>query len=130
MEYGKIDAKTLKGCVDWLKKEGCGCCHVKVCDTEKREIDICVGWHDFGDDWKVCCKIGMQTFNNALQCDLDVDFDMPYDFITGDVFDTLEEVVCTNLKQYQKLAARMNAQAKEAVKFWKEQEMINGDKID
>lgn len=134
MKTEKIDAKTLKGFVEWLKKENCGCCHFKVCDTETREIDICVGWHNYGDgpkengynNWKVCWKIGMQKFNNAMQTDLDIDFDMPYDPVSGEVFDTLEEVICRNtLKEYAKLAAWINRQARAAVKFWIEQEAEN-----
>ena len=127
MKTEKIDAKTLKGFVEWLKKENCGCCHFRACDTATREIDICVGWHDCGKcgGWKVCWKIGMQNFNNGMQCDLDIDFDMPYDIVTGEVFDTLEEIACNTLKDYATLAAWINRQAREAVKFWIEQEAKN-----
>ena len=134
METEKIDAKTLKGFVECLKKEDCGCCHFKVCDTETREIDICVGWHNYGDgpkengydNWKICWKIGMQKFNNGMHTDLDIDFDMPYDPVSGEVFDTLEVIDCrSNLNEYGELAAWINHRARAAVKFWLEQEAKN-----
>ena len=85
-----IDGETLEGAVEWLKAEGCGCFHKWVGDTEKKEIDIVVGWHDTGNGCQIGWKIGMQSFNNGMQCDMDIDFEMPYDETTGEVYDTLE----------------------------------------
>ena len=117
----KIDGKTLKGWVEWLREQDCGCCHQKVGDTARHEVDVCVGWHDYGDgpkekgyaNWKIAWKIGWQTFNNAMQCDLDVDFDMPYGE-SGDVYDTLSEVgEPRTMKEWNALAAVINKTAKE-----------------
>ena len=121
----RIDSKTLKGWVEWLKKEDCGCCHQKIGDTANFEVDVCVGWHDYGDgpkekgyaNWKICWKIGWQAFNNAMQCDLDVDFDMPYDK-DFNVYDTLSEVgEPRTMKEWNALAAEINKTAKEAFAF-------------
>lgn len=87
-----INGATLKEWVEWLKAESCGCCHVKVGDTLTKEIDIVVGWHNTGDEWQPAWKIGMQSFNNGMQCDMDIDFDMPYDETTGEVYDTLQAI--------------------------------------
>lgn len=56
--------------------------------------------------WKIAWKIGRQTHNNVMQCDLDVDFEMPYvteamakanpKLCEGNVDDTCEEVFADN----------------------------------
>ena len=116
-KLGKIDGKTLKSWVAWLKAQNCGCCHMAIGQTDKHEVDICVGWHD-DDGWKICWKIGWQTFNNALQCDFDTDFDMPYPCNEyGDVYDTLSEVgEIKAMKDWNKLAAEINRTAKDVFK--------------
>ena len=43
----KIDGKTLKDWYEWLKEQDCGCCHMKIGDTELHEVDICMGWHQY-----------------------------------------------------------------------------------
>jgi len=116
----KIDGKTLKKWVEWLKAEDCGCCHMKLGDTELHEVDVCVGWHKFEENvcgmckpvWKVAWKIGWQKFNNAMQTDLDVDFDMPRD--KDGVYDTLTEVGdLKTMNEWNMLARGINATAKE-----------------
>lgn len=119
MKLRRINGKTLKDFVEWLKRENCGCCHFRICDTEEKEMDIVVGWHDYGsgEGWKICWKIGMQSFDNAMQSDMDIDFDMPYDRITGDVYDTLEEVCARTVRQFRYLAAEINRVARSVVKY-------------
>ena len=122
----KIDGKTLKGWHGWLKEQDCGCCHMKIGDTELHEVDICMGWHNYGDgpkekdydNWKIAWKIGWQTFNNAMQCDLDVDFDMPWPCNEyGDVYDTLSEVgEPKTMKDWNRLAAEINKTAGDVFK--------------
>ena len=143
-KLGKIDGKTLKGFVEWLREQDCGCCHIPVDDTETQTISICVGWLkvsvDIGpekplkigkctvytrekrDEWRIYAKIGMQSFNNCMQCDFDIDFEMPYDNETGEVYDTLTEVDCRTMKEYNALAAWLNKEARNALMFQKEQE--------
>ena len=127
MKLPKIDGKTVKGHVEWLKANDCGCCHFHLIDTDNYRMHICIGWHDLGDgpkeknyhNWKIAWKIGMETFNNGMQTDLDIDFIMPYDEETGEVFDTemIIEDNITTMKEWNAIAAEMNRSAKEAVKW-------------
>ncbi len=116
----KIKGKDVKGAVEWLLKEGCGCYHFHICDTETKHMHICIGWHDYGDEWQIASKIGMESFNNGMQCDFDIDFDMPYDAETGEVWDTLQEI--DSGCDYDAVADALNSDAIEAVNFWLEQE--------
>lgn len=109
-----IDGKTLKSWIDWLKKENEGCCHKKIGDTNKHEIDIVVGWHkNDNDEWSIHWKIGQQSFNNCMQCDFDIDFDMPY-FSNGEVINTCTEIIIPDGKRFawNKLAAEINKEAR------------------
>lgn len=125
-KFPKIDGKTLKDWAAWLKDKDCGCCHMKVGDTAEHEVDVCMGWHDYGDgpeekdyaNWKICWKIGWQTFNNAMQCDFDVDFEMPGPCNEqGDVYDTVSEIgEIKTTKDWNKLAAEINKTAKDVFK--------------
>lgn len=136
----KIDGKTLKSWYEWLKEQDCGCCHMKIGDTELHEVDICMGWHQYEEEcekkiprkigntvvytreckpvWKIAWKIGWQDFNNGMQTDLDMDFDMPWpcnDY--GDVYDTLSEVgEPKTMKDWNRLAAEINKTAKDVFK--------------
>lgn len=104
----EVTGKTVKGWYEWLLKEDQGCCSVYFADNDKYRYCVCMGWHASGTDengkqqWVVAWKIGRQTHNNAMQCDFDVDFEMPYvseaeaaanpELCAGDVDDTLEIV--------------------------------------
>ena len=75
----QVTGKWLKGCYKWLVKEDCGCCHLVFGTTANHEVCVCVGWTDDGtEDGKIAWKIGWQKFNNGMQTDLDIDFDMPW----------------------------------------------------
>lgn len=131
MKMNKITANILKEYVAWLRKENCGCCHFRVADTENKEIDIVVGWHNYGDgpkednydNWVVCWKIGMQSFNNGMQTDMDIDFDMPYDIDSGEVYDSLDSIN-ENVQGFSwaALANAINRTAVKVYRFQKEQE--------
>ena len=120
----KIDGKTLKDWVAWLKDQDCGCCHMKLGDTDLHEVDVCVGWHNYGDgpkdkdyaNWKICWKIGWQTSNNCMQSDFDIDFDMPCPCNEqGDVYDTVSEIgEIKAMKDWNRLAAEINRTAEDA----------------
>lgn len=111
----KVTGKWLNGCYKLLVDNDCGCFHIPFDTTANHEVCVCVGWTDDGtEDGKVAWKIGWQTFNNGMQTDLDIDFDMPYNteeycdkmnakltsdernrgdmFIVGDVYDTRETI--------------------------------------
>lgn len=44
-------------------------------------------WYEDGES-RLCCKLGFQPDNSAMQCDYDIDWDMPYDESTGEVCDS------------------------------------------
>lgn len=100
----KLTGKELKKWYKWLRVQDMGCCSIWFASTDKYRYCVCMGWHDYGegpdkehgftDGFKVAWKIGRQTHNNIMQCDLDVDFEMPCNSETGNVDDTLEEVEC------------------------------------
>ena len=124
----KINGKTLKDWYEWLKEQDCGCCHMKIGDTELHEVDVCMGWHQYDEAasdgkikpiWKIAWKIGWQSPHNAMQCDLDVDFDMPGPCNKyGDAYDTLSEVVEPGtMKDWNSIAAEINKTAKDAFKY-------------
>ena len=115
----KIDGKTAKKWYEWLKKENMGCCHLSVGQTAKNDICICMGWHDDGEDGSIAWKIGQQSFRNAMQTDLDIDFDMPYDPETGDVYDTLSYLDGADSRDFDwdSLADEMNSTAQEVYEY-------------
>jgi hypothetical protein len=121
MDITKVKGSDLKSDFEWLKFNGCGCCRHSIYDTDNNNMYILMGWHDTGDGWEIAVKIGMQSFNNAMQCDLDVDFDMPYDKETGDVYDTLQ-IVDEN-EDWEALAEQLNEEAVKVVEFQIEQEL-------
>ena len=126
----EVTGKSVRGWVEWLVREQDGCCSVCFATTDKYRYCVCVGWrkvdvddgpgepvkvgssvmytHRSHEEWRVYWKIGRQTRNNSMQCDLDVDFEMPYvteamaradpKLCEGDVDDTSEEIELTKLK--------------------------------
>lgn len=111
----EVTGKTVKGWYEWLRKEDQGCCSVYFAGNDKYRYCVCMGWHASGTDengkqrWVVAWKIGRQTHNNVMQCDFDVDFEMPYvseaeaaanpELCAGDVDDTLEEIECDTVRR-------------------------------
>ena len=153
-ELKELTGKMVKGWYAWLRKQDMGCCSVWFGSTDKYRYCVCMGWHDYGDDpdeergfkdgFRVAWKIGRQTHNSIMQCDLDVDFEMPYvtekmakadpKLCEGDVDDTLEEVECTKVvhpkswrwsrprhyRSWDALAAYMRKTARRVFKDWKD----------
>lgn len=77
----EVTGRWLKESYKWLIANDCGCCHVEIAESGTHRVSVCVGWTaDESKVWKysVAWKIGWQTFNNAMQCDFDLDFDMPW----------------------------------------------------
>ena len=103
-----VTGKWLKGCRKWLVKQGCGCCHLAFGTTANHEVCVVVGWTDCGGrTYKVAWKIGWQTFDNAMQTDFDIDFDVP-----------------ANTKAY---CDKMNAKLKAEGKYSKYTRYVEGD---
>ena len=116
----------LKGCVDWLVKTQGGCCHLKFDTDVKNDYCICVGWHDYTGDpkdgdsrYKLAWKIGRQSIRNVMQCDFDIDFEMPYNPETGDVDDTLR-VLDPLPKTKRDWEREATLARKEACRIWRE----------
>lgn len=66
-------------------------------NTNGNDWAIVLGWSDGFDadesddctdgTYRLCTKIAYQSSNSIMQCDYDIDWLMPYDEETGDVFD-------------------------------------------
>lgn len=131
-KIAECTGEWLKGCVENLlahEKEG-GCCHV-VFDTDaENDYCICVGWHDCGGDrndpnrYKLAWKVGRQPYNSAMQCDLDIDFEMPYNPETGDVDDTLHvlDPLPKTKRDWEREAALARKNARRVWREWAEEE--------
>lgn len=161
-----VTGRQLKEWFDWLRKENEGCGSVVFATTDKYRYCVCMGWRKvaiddgpgkpvtvgnctldtriFHEEWRTFWKIGRQTHNNIMQCDFDIDFEMPYvtekmakadpKLVEGDVDDTSEEVVC-NWKRFVKgkwewgrpegyrdwnaLAAYVRKQARRVYRDWR-----------
>ena len=67
-------------------------------DDNNHDWAIVLGWQDgyeedknddcTVDTWRICIKLAYQPSNSMLQCDYDIDWLMPYDKKTGDVYET------------------------------------------
>ena len=122
-----VTGKFVKESVKWLKKEQMGCCSICFATDVKCNYAVCVGWHDTGHGWEVAWKIGRQTINNIMQCDFDIDFEMPYSDESGDVDDTLETIEVVGGKpvgyrSWADLAAYMRKAAQRVRWDWAEEE--------
>ena len=116
----------LKGCVDQLVKTQGGCCHLKFDTDAENDYCICVGWHDYTGDpkdgdsrYKLAWKIGRQSIRNVMQCDFDIDFEMPYNPESGDVDDTINilDPLPKTKRDWEREAALAR---KEARRIWRE----------
>ena len=125
----KLFAKQVQDSVAWLLEKQCGCCHFKVCDTALYEVDAVIGWHDIGDGYVVAWKIGLQSFNNAMQCDMDIDFLLPWneegDCIGGATEICGEHDKGITLKAAAAIAREIRAEAKQIARIQKELERDN-----
>ena len=78
-------------------KEGCYHWWLET-DNNGNNWAIVLGWQDgYEEDdtdelsdgtWHLAAKVAYQPHNSIMQCDYDVDWTMPYDEETGDVWDT------------------------------------------
>ena len=120
-----VTGKFARSSVKWLHARQMGCCSICFATDDRYNYSVCIGWHDGGHGWEVAWKIGRQTTNNIMQCDFDVDFEMPYSDESGDVDDTLETIevvkgkpVC--YRSWADLASRMRSEARRVWHDWKE----------
>lgn len=67
-------------------------------DDNNNDWAIVLGWQDgyeedknddcMQDTWRICLKLAYQPSNSMLQCDYDIDWLLPYNPKTGDVYET------------------------------------------
>lgn len=122
----KITLEELESDIAWLNAEKAGCCHHVVAYTDAGTVlAIVIGWSDGFEaapagtpnadgTWRVCAKIAYQHSNNAMQCDFDIDWYMPYNLDTGEVDDTSTEITAT-----QANVDWLNDTAKRVWKDWR-----------
>lgn len=96
-----IKAEEIADAVDFLlkEKEGCYFKPLKI-DNGNNKWGIVIGWGaGFNEqektpfsvgEYRICSKIAYN--DSALKCDYDIDFTMPYDKETGEVYDTDAEL--------------------------------------
>ena len=127
----KCTGVWLKGCIDWLVKTQGGCCHITFDVDAKDDYCICVGWHDYTGDpkdgdsrYKLAWKIGRQSIRNVMQCDFDIDFEMPYNPETGDVDDTLHilDPLPKTKRDWEREATLARKEARRIWREWAEEE--------
>ena len=128
MKFGnlkEITGKFVKEQYEWLKEQEAGCCSLCYNSDASNNYAVCVGWHDVGDGWAIAWKIGRQSRRNVMQCDFDVDFEMPYSEESGDVDDTTQVIEfpgTATMKEWNAIASEMRKEARRVWKDWHEEE--------
>ena len=109
----KLTPDFVRGWFESLMEAQEGCCHLEYAADEKYAYSVCMGWtQGFADkqgQFDVAWKIGRQTHNNIMQCDLDIDFEMPWDEKTGDVDNTLTRVCGSSNWEHEAFEMREEA---------------------
>lgn len=169
----KVTGKWLRDTYKWLvdHEDQGGCAHIYFADTACHRVCVCVGWtkvdvddgpgepvvvgnstmhtHKSHGEWRPAWRIGWETFNNAMQCDFDIDFDMPWNtkeycdkmnarltkeekrrgirYCEGDVYDTTETIELkpgkttpAGYRDWNALAAFIRKTAREVLAFARE----------
>ena len=126
MKLAKITGKDVRNALEFLRSNNIGCWHMPVLVRDDGwEYDIVIGWHDVGSEatypyfdqgYAISWKIGYQSPRNAMQSDMDLDFDMPWSKKTGDVWgDANEMPFCETDEQFKDVADEINRVAKTIV---------------
>jgi len=124
-----VTGHEIRDWVKWLLENQEGCCHKRLRFGERNVLCVCVGWRKVDEadpdpkdpmkwihreEWKVVAKLGFQSYDSAMQTDLDIDFMMPWNtrafadrmnarltpeerkrgdhYVAGDVYDTSMEL--------------------------------------
>ena len=100
---GYISGKDVRSACDTLMKwwnqepKKYGCVHYDMFQYDGMVYSIVFGLWGDEDDEQICRKIARQPVNSGMQCDFDVDWNMPLWLdkegkATGDVWDSLDRV--------------------------------------
>lgn len=119
----KISGETLSSVYEGLTESKEGCWHrVLLVDNEYNKWCLVVGFGsgfdespDFGNH-RICTKIALNS--SDLQCDYEYDFTMPYDHVSGIVWDTDSEVplgIESSAEEWDELAEQLCEQAQKVV---------------
>ena len=93
-----VTGHEIRDWVKWLLENQEGCCHKRLRFGERNVLCVSVGWRQYEDfdgsseviegndfnprerklGWKVVAELGFQSYNNIMQTDLDVDFQLPW----------------------------------------------------
>lgn len=112
-----ISPFNVKKAVEFLNREKSGCYFKRILtDDEGKTWGVVIGWSDGYDSgkegfWRICSKIAYQDKHTGMSCDYDMDFTMPYNVDTGDVYDTSVELGV----DYELEAERLCLEFKEVV---------------
>ena len=109
-----------------------GCYHWYIArNLDGMNIAIVFGWTQYADeddeckdkyyddDFRLAVKVGYQPSNSIMQCDYDIDFNLPYNPDNGDVCDDCEYVIYETT-DFEALAKDINTNASWVLKHWKE----------
>ena len=97
MNRNTLAKEFIEAVAEMRRTHGAGTYHWIIGEDEENDWAIVLGWADGfepkpDDDctdgtWRICAKMAFQSKRNIMQCDYDIDWDMPYDKITGEVDD-------------------------------------------
>lgn len=129
-----VTAEELQKAADYLvsTKEQGGCYHWKICANtdDNKDISIVLGWTQFPDEddsnkdryyddgFRLATKVGYQPSNSMMQCDYDIDFNLPCTK-ENDVCDDCEYCIYETT-DFEALAKDINSKASWVIKHWKE----------
>lgn len=93
-----ITVEKIKESINWLINEHEGCCHYYLDTIDNNNYAIVIGWEDGYDEdsddpcaygtYRIAAKVAYQPSNSIMQCDYEIDWTMPYDEETNEVYDT------------------------------------------
>ena len=97
MNRNQLVKEFTEAVEEMRRTHGCGTYYWYIGEDEENDWAIVLGWADgFEEDpndnnldgtWRICAKMAFQSKKSIMQCDYDVDWQMPYDEESGEVDD-------------------------------------------
>lgn len=95
MDRNILAKEFMKAVAEMRQTHGYGTYYWIIGEDEENDWAIVLGWgngfeENTNDDctdgtWRICAKLAFQSKRNIMQCDYDIDWDMPYDEESGEV---------------------------------------------